>query len=158
MEAVERAQRREALAAVGEMAAGLAHEVRNPAAALRGAAEVLASEEEGTARAREMLEVIEEESARLGRVAGEFLEYPRPASPRREPVDLGELGALAGGPGGELMTNPTDLLAAVDRIQSRTATDVFRTPHAIWDGLATILVIIVLLAAEWWLRKRFNLL
>ena len=74
------------------------------------------------------------------------------------PVDLGELGALAGGPGGELMTNPTDLLAAVDRIQSRTATDVFRTPHAIWDGLATILVIIVLLAAEWWLRKRFNLL
>jgi signal transduction histidine kinase len=35
-----------------------------------------------------MLEVIDEESDRLGRVVGEFLEYARPASPRREPVDL----------------------------------------------------------------------
>ena len=74
------------------------------------------------------------------------------------PVDLGELGALAGAPGGVLLSLPTDLLAAVDNIPERTATDVFRTPHAIWDGWFTVAVLIGLLSAEWWLRKRFNLL
>jgi len=88
--AVEIAKRREALAAVGEMAAGLAHEIRNPLSAIRGAAEVLAIQKDGE-RAREMLDVIQVESDRLGRVVGEFLEYARPAPPRREPVDLGRL-------------------------------------------------------------------
>ena len=90
IEAQAEARRREALAAVGEMAAGLAHEVRNPLGALRGAAQVLAS---GTtaARSREMLEVIQDETGRLGRVVGDFLDYARPAPPHREPVDVAEL-------------------------------------------------------------------
>jgi signal transduction histidine kinase len=90
IEAQAEARRREALAAVGEMAAGLAHEVRNPLGALRGAAQVLAS---GTtaARSREMLEVIQDETGRLGRVVGDFLDYARPAPPQREPVDVAEL-------------------------------------------------------------------
>lgn len=90
IKAVEQARRREALALVGEMAAGLAHEVRNPVGAVRGAAEVLASESDPV-RAREMLEVILEETARLGRVVGEFLDYARPLSPRRELVHLPDL-------------------------------------------------------------------
>ena len=86
---VEEAKRHEALAAVGEMAAGLAHEVRNPVAAIRGAAQAI-TPDASPGQAREMLEVILEETARLDRVVGEFLDYARPASPRREPVDLGE--------------------------------------------------------------------
>lgn len=74
------------------------------------------------------------------------------------PVNLGELGSLAGASGGELLNDPTDLLDAIDRIPSRTATDVFRTPHSIWDGWVTVAIITLLLATEWWLRKRFNLL
>jgi signal transduction histidine kinase len=90
IEALQAAKRHEALAAVGEMAAGLAHEIRNPIGALRGAAQVLASGPV-PGRAREMFEVIQEETGRLDRVVGEFLDYARPAAPRREPVDLGEL-------------------------------------------------------------------
>lgn len=93
-EAVEVANRREALAAVGEMAAGLAHEVRNPLSAIHGAAQVVSAGADG-ARAREMLEVIQDESARLGRVVGEFLDYARPSSPRRESVDLADLARRA---------------------------------------------------------------
>ena len=46
-------------------------------------------------RSREMLEVIEEETARLGRVVGEFLDYARPSTRRREPVDLADLAHSA---------------------------------------------------------------
>jgi signal transduction histidine kinase len=90
IEAVEAVRRKEALAAVGELAGGLAHEVRNPVAAIRGAAQALGPQ--ATERQRdEMLEVIEEESDRLGRFVGEFLEYARPGSLRRETVDLAEM-------------------------------------------------------------------
>lgn len=90
IEAMEIARRKESLAAVGELAAGLAHEVRNPVAAIRGAAQAMGPSATKDQR-REMLEVIEEETERLGRVVGEFLGYARPGQPRREEVDLAAL-------------------------------------------------------------------
>jgi signal transduction histidine kinase len=88
--AQEESRRRETLAAVGELAAGLAHEVRNPVAAIGGAAQAI-TPQATPEQAAEMLEVIKEETDRLGRVVGEFLDYARPQSPRREAVDLGEI-------------------------------------------------------------------
>jgi hypothetical protein len=38
------------------------------------------------------------------------------------------------------------------------ATDVFRSPHALWDTWATVFLLVVALSLEWWLRKRWNLL
>ena len=62
-----------------------------------------------------------------------------PAAIEKEgPVDLAELGAIAQTPGGKLCTTPQELLEAVGRIPSLTATDVFRTPHPIWDSWATV--------------------
>ena len=90
IEAQSEARRRAALAAVGEMAAGLAHEVRNPLGAIRGAAQVL-SAGTGPTQTEEMLGIIEAETGRLGRVVGDFLDYARPASPRRDAVDLADL-------------------------------------------------------------------
>jgi signal transduction histidine kinase len=90
LEATEMARRKEALAAVGELAAGLAHEVRNPVAAIHGAAQAMESATDDEQR-REMLEVIAEESRRLDRVVGQFLSYARPGSPRSEPVNLADL-------------------------------------------------------------------
>ncbi len=89
-ETLEIAKRQAALATVGELAAGLAHEVRNPVAAIRGAAQAMGPAATPDQRG-EMLEVIEEETERLGRVVGEFLDYANPGMPRRESVDLAEL-------------------------------------------------------------------
>jgi len=87
LRALDRARSKEALAAVGELAAGLAHEIRNPVAAIRGAAEALEPDPVGEQRA-EMLAVLSEETARLGRFLGEFLEYARPRPPQTRSVDI----------------------------------------------------------------------
>ncbi len=77
---------------------------------------------------------------------------------RHGPMDRAELAAIAGAPGGELFTTPQQLLQALDRIPSRSAIDTWRTPHAVWDGWPTIAFVLAVLALEWILRKRFNLL
>jgi hypothetical protein len=77
---------------------------------------------------------------------------------REGPMDRAELAAIAAATGGELCNTPAELLAAVDKVQSRSATDTFRTPHAVWDSWGTVAFMLTALALEWWLRKRFNLL
>ncbi len=74
------------------------------------------------------------------------------------PVDEAELAAIAACNGGVLCATPTELLAALDEIPSRSATDTYRTPHALWDGWATVALVLCALTLEWLLRKRFNLL
>jgi hypothetical protein len=77
---------------------------------------------------------------------------------RQGPADRAELAAIAAATGGELFDTPLALLQALDRIPSRSATDTFRTPHAVWDGWPTIVFVLAVLSLEWLLRKRFNLL
>ena len=74
------------------------------------------------------------------------------------PVDLAELDAIAAARGGRLLAMPTDLLQAADDIPTRTRTELFRSPHSMWDSWLTVAVILILLATEWWMRKRWNLL
>lgn len=74
------------------------------------------------------------------------------------PVDRAELAAVAAATGGRLLETPQELLTALDDVPSRSATDTFRTPHAIWDGWGTVTFLLAALALEWILRKRFNLL
>jgi hypothetical protein len=82
-----------------------------------------------------------------------------PAALEREgPVDLAELRAIASAPGGVLCTTPQDLLDQLDRIPSRRATDVLRSPHPLWDGWLTVAALVAVAALEWWLRKWWNLL
>ncbi|MFT7519559.1 MAG: two-component system sensor histidine kinase HydH [Kiritimatiellia bacterium] len=65
------------LAALGAMAAGLAHEIRNPLAGIKGAAQFLQGEQlEGVAM--DMLNVVVTEADRLNVVVSQFLEYARP--------------------------------------------------------------------------------
>jgi signal transduction histidine kinase len=85
-----RMKERDRLAALGSMAAGLAHEVKNPLGAIKGAAQLL--EEVGAATsddgAREFVGIILEEVNRLDRVVGSFLDYARPHAGNPIPLDL----------------------------------------------------------------------
>src|SRR5208337_4242543 len=86
-----RMKERDRLAALGSMAAGLAHEVKNPLGAIKGAAQLL--EEVGAGGAfdpssREFVGIIIEEVNRLDRVVGSFLDYARPHAGNPIPLDL----------------------------------------------------------------------
>jgi signal transduction histidine kinase len=87
-----RMKERDRLAALGSMAAGLAHEVKNPLGAIKGAAQLL--EEVGAAGAHddpgatEFVGIILEEVNRLDRVVGSFLDYARPHAGNPIPLDL----------------------------------------------------------------------
>lgn len=79
--------RAEHLAEVGTLAAGLAHEIRNPLAIIAGSAELLL-EPSDTERAQRRAADIVSESDRLQRLLDDFLKVARPGDLRREPVDL----------------------------------------------------------------------
>lgn len=75
-----RMKERDRLAALGSMAAGLAHEVKNPLGAIKGAAQMLEELDgaQADANSREFVGIILEETNRLNRVVGSFLDYARP--------------------------------------------------------------------------------
>lgn len=84
-QAYERVKERDRLAALGEMAAGLAHEIRNPLGAIKGAAQLLmTSDGKPAADSTEFLEIIVEEANRLNNVVTRFLDYARSERPGRE--------------------------------------------------------------------------
>jgi two-component system sensor histidine kinase PilS (NtrC family) len=85
----ETVQRSERLADLGRVAAGLAHELRNPLASLSGSIELLRDQvPEGE---RRLLDIALREAARLNELVTEFLRFARPPPLRRERTDLADL-------------------------------------------------------------------
>jgi signal transduction histidine kinase len=78
------------LAALGEMSAGLAHEIRNPLAAIKGAIQYL-DPQKLPPEDREFLEIMIEEVNRLNGVVTQFLDYSRPLKPSLQPTDVNEV-------------------------------------------------------------------
>lgn len=69
------------LASLGQLSAGLVHEIRNPLASIKGAAEALEPEVPRGSRGRDFLDVITGEVNRLNKLITEFLTFARPRSP-----------------------------------------------------------------------------
>jgi two-component system sensor histidine kinase PilS (NtrC family) len=76
------ARRKQRLAAVGEMAAGIAHEIRNPLASLRGSIQILRQELALNEEQAQLMDIVLRESERLNETIRSFLSYARPQ--RRE--------------------------------------------------------------------------
>ncbi len=76
------------LAAVGRLSAGLAHEIRNPLASIRGSAELLTDDYPADNSKRRLLDILLLETERLNTVLSRFLEFARQRPAAREELDL----------------------------------------------------------------------
>ncbi len=79
-------KRSEKLAALGELSARMAHEIRNPLAAMNGSVQLLADQGSVTGNDQRLLNIIVRETDRLNKLITNFLIYARPASPQKERI------------------------------------------------------------------------
>jgi len=91
MELEREVRRQERLAALGTMAAGLAHEIRNPLASMRGSVQVLASELSFSQDQSQLMQIVLRESDRLNRIVSDFLTYARPSKVEPKVIELASL-------------------------------------------------------------------
>jgi len=87
----ETARRQDRLAAVGRLAASIAHEIRNPLAAMRGSIQMLRSEMKDGSDHTQLMEIILRESDRLNKIVTDYLNYARPRRAELKDVDVCEL-------------------------------------------------------------------
>jgi two-component system, NtrC family, sensor histidine kinase HydH len=103
----ERMKERDRLAALGQMAAGLAHEIRNPLGSIKGAAQFLqpaksdsrdsgpdlrdSRREQSREGQSEFLGIIVEEVNRLNKIVSQFLDYARPYRGEQRPLDVADV-------------------------------------------------------------------
>lgn len=80
----EQIVRSERLAAIGEMAAGVAHEIRNPIASISGSVEMLKEELIGSDRTQPLMNIVLRETDRLNRFVSDFLQFTKPVVPQRK--------------------------------------------------------------------------
>lgn len=78
----------EKLAAMGQMLAGVAHELNNPLTAILGVTELLRERETGDQATKRQLELTHRQARRAARIVQNLLDFSRPASPQKKPVDL----------------------------------------------------------------------
>jgi signal transduction histidine kinase len=90
-ESFEQLRRADRLAALGQLSAGLAHEIKNPLASMKGSLEILSSDFPPGHEKREFLDILEKELGRLNVVLSEFLQFARTPRPDRGPCHLEEV-------------------------------------------------------------------
>ncbi len=93
------------MAAVGELSAGIAHEIRNPLAAIAGSVQVLKSSQSLTPQEQRLMSIVLKESERLNKSIAEFLRFVRPQEKRVAEFDVaGSLSETL-----DLLTNSAEL-------------------------------------------------
>lgn len=86
----EELRRSDRLAAMGRLAAQIAHEIRNPLAAISGSIQLLRREKQAGMSDDRLLEIVVREAERLKLITGQFLEQVRPAGSGAQVCNLGE--------------------------------------------------------------------
>jgi two-component system sensor histidine kinase PilS (NtrC family) len=132
----EQVRQADRLAAIGRLAAGLAHEIRNPIGSIRGSVEVLRDSLNPQEDDRRLMDIVLRESDRLDAIIRDFLQFSRPPNLVRVPTDLSAmldeillmLGNQGRAPGGDASpvqirrdTSDSAVKAEVDPAQMRQA-------------------------------------
>lgn len=86
----EELKRADRLAAVGTLAAGMAHEIRNPLASISGSIEILKEELDSSTQNQPLIDIILREVNRLNALMADFLLFARPTAPGKERICLSE--------------------------------------------------------------------
>lgn len=87
----EQLHQAERLAALGEMVAGVSHEIKNPLGIIRSTAELLTAMPDANETQKKLSEVIKEEASRLNGIVTEFLDFARPQIPNLDRCNLTEI-------------------------------------------------------------------
>ncbi len=126
--ATDRAEKAERMAALGRLAAGLAHEIRNPLGAIAASIELLRTGPSLAAEDRELCGIIEREASRMNALIGDMMDLARPRVPTKEPMDLADVArevatlAATSGRGGDVIVRcdgPNDVHIIADMAQMR---------------------------------------
>ena len=80
----ERTRVAERLAAVGQLSAGLAHELRNPLASIMGCVQLLKDDRQTLEMQKRLVGILSRESGRVDAIVKDFLDFARPGEPKRE--------------------------------------------------------------------------
>jgi signal transduction histidine kinase len=88
LEIEEQLRRADRLSALGELSAGMAHEIRNPLGSIRGTAEILQDGIDPSDKRYEFTRILIKEVDRLNKVVQDFLRFARPAPLARDRIDV----------------------------------------------------------------------
>ncbi len=86
----EQLRRADRLSALGELSAGMAHEIRNPLGSIKGAVEILKDAYRPDEAKYEFIQILQKETDRLNHIVQEFLGFARPKQPELQYTDLNE--------------------------------------------------------------------
>ncbi len=86
-----RLYRSEKLAQIGELSAGIAHEIRNPLVSITTSVSLLKDETEISEEGRQLLDIVKEESDHLAAIVDDFLKYARPKKPHFQDEDVNQI-------------------------------------------------------------------